>query len=117
MITRRRIAISGWCMMYREKKYLGIIPAREGSQGLPGKNSQPLRGELAMATRRKENEKPYFSNGVAYTKKTKTLPAEGTYYPNQTRWSKSKSYQRYEIDDISDSLIVEQIMTATWGLQ
>ena len=80
--------------MYREKKFLEIISARQGSQSLWGKNSRPLRGDLAMATRCPDNKKAYVPYGVAYTTKTETLRAEATIYANRTTWAKSRPYQR-----------------------
>lgn len=35
--------------MYREKRILGLIPARGGSKGLPGKNIRPLLGKPLIA--------------------------------------------------------------------
>lgn len=35
--------------MYRDKRILGLIPARGGSKGLPGKNIRPLAGKPLLA--------------------------------------------------------------------
>lgn len=77
---------------------------------------RPYCAELAMASRRQDNQPAYFPYGVAYIVKTKTLLEEKTFYPARTTHHIIKRYQCYEIDDIYDFLAIENIMKYEWSL-
>lgn len=81
-----------------------------------GKMIQSYCAELAMASRRQDNQPAYFPYGVAYIVKTKTLLEEKTFYPKRTTHHIIKRYQCYEIDDIYDFLAIENIMKYEWSL-
>lgn len=83
---------------------------------LDGNNIKPYCAELAMASRRQDNQPAYFPYGVAYIVKTKTLLEEKTFYPARTMHHIIKRYQCYEIDDIYDFLAIENIMKYEWSL-
>lgn len=58
--------------MYKNKKILGIIPARGGSKGLPGKNIKPLAGvPLIGWTIKSAKQSKYFDRVVVSTDDTK----------------------------------------------
>lgn len=73
--------------------------------------------DLAIASRRQDNEAAYFPYGVAYIVKTKTLFEEKSFYPSRTTYYLIKRYQCYEIDDIYDFLAVENIMKYEWNIK
>jgi len=75
-----------------------------------GNDIEPYCKELAKATRRQDNENAYFPYGVAYIVKKKTLLEEESFYPNRTTYWLIKRHQCFEIDDIYDFLVVENIM-------
>lgn len=77
---------------------------------------KPYCFELAMSSRRQDNQPAYFPYGVAYIIKTKTLLKEKTFYPVRTTYHVIKRYQCYEIDDIYDFLAIENIMKYEWSL-
>lgn len=77
---------------------------------------KPYCAELAMASRRQDNQPAYFPYGVAYIVKTNTLLEEKTFYPARTTHHTIKRYQCYEIDDIYDFLAIENIMKYEWSL-
>lgn len=81
-----------------------------------GEIIKPYCAELAMASRRQDNQPAYFPYGVAYIVKTKTLLEEKTFYPERTMHHIIKRYQCYEIDDIYDFLAIENIMKYEWSL-
>jgi CMP-N-acetylneuraminic acid synthetase len=76
----------------------------------------PFVPELAMTTRRQDNQPAYFPYGVAYIAKTATLLAENTFYARRCTAFAIKRYQNYEIDDIYDFLCVEAVMKHEWRL-
>lgn len=78
---------------------------------------KPYCAELAMESRRQDNQPAYFPYGVAYIVKTKTLLREKTFYPTHTTHHIIKRYQCYEIDDIYDFLAIENIMKYEWSLR
>ena len=78
---------------------------------------EPYCKELAMVTRRQDNDVAYFPYGVAYMVKTKTLLEENSFYPSRTAYYLIKRYQCYEVDDIYDLLAIENIMKYQWGLK
>lgn len=84
---------------------------------MAGNNIETYCKELVMATRRQDNDVPYFPYGVAYVVKTKTLLEEKTFYPQRTTHHLIKRYQCYEIDDIYDFLAIENIMKYEWELK
>jgi len=82
---------------------------------ISGNQIEPYVQELAMATRRQDNDTAYFPYGVGYIVKTKTLLEEKTFYPGRTTHHLIKRYQCYEIDDVYDFLAVENIMKYEWS--
>jgi CMP-N,N'-diacetyllegionaminic acid synthase len=82
---------------------------------ISGNQIEPYVQELAMATRRQDNDMAYFPYGVGYIVKTKTLLEEKTFYPERTTHYLIKRYQCYEIDDVYDFLAVENIMKYEWN--
>lgn len=81
-----------------------------------GYSIKPYCSELAMSSRRQDNQPAYFPYGVAYIVKTKILLEEKTFYPVRTTHHVIKRYQCYEIDDIYDFLAIENIMKYEWSL-
>jgi len=77
---------------------------------------EPFAKELALTTRRQDNEPAYFPYGVAYISRTENMLAENTFYPRRCTAFPIKRYQNYEIDDIYDFLCVEAVMKHEWRL-
>lgn len=82
-----------------------------------GNKIEPYCKDLAMTTRRQDNEAAYFPYGVAYIVKLKTLLEEKSFYPQRTAHHLIERYQCYEIDDIYDFLAIENIMKYEWELK
>jgi len=82
-----------------------------------GLRMSPFCSELAMTTRRQDNDIAYFPFGVAYIVKTPVLLQEKTFYPARTTYHLIERYQCYEIDDIYDFLAIENIMKYQRGLK
>jgi CMP-N,N'-diacetyllegionaminic acid synthase len=77
---------------------------------------EPFARELALTTRRQDNEPAYFPYGVAYISRTANMLAENTFYPQACTAFPLQRYQNYEIDDIYDFLCVEAVMKHQWRL-
>ena len=92
------------------KEHPGIV------KQIRGKRLMPFVPELPQNKRRQDNVKCYFPFGVAYIVKTSALLSERTIYPNRSTYFMIKRYQCYEIDDVYDALVVEQIMKFEWGM-
>ena len=82
-----------------------------------GSLMSPFCRELAVTSRRQDNEAAYFPYGVAYIVKTPTLLQEKTFYPERTTYFVIQRHQCYEIDDIFDFLAIENIMKYQRGLK
>lgn len=70
----------------------------------------PFCEELALSTRRQDNEKAYFPFGVGYLVCIKSFKEEKAFYTKRNDFYKIKREQCYEIDDIYDFLCVEAII-------
>jgi CMP-N,N'-diacetyllegionaminic acid synthase len=81
-----------------------------------GETLAPFCEELALTSRRQDNQPAYFPYGVTYIIKTSVLLQEKTFYSARNTYYKIKRWQNYEIDDIYDFLAVENIMKHQWGL-
>lgn len=105
-----------------EDKFDAIVSLGEVSahpsivKRIVGNEVEPYCKELAMTTRRQDNEVAYFPYGVAYIVKTETLLEEKSFYPTRTTHRRIKRYQCYEIDDIYDFLAIENIMRFEWRI-
>lgn len=69
----------------------------------------PFCSELALTTRRQDNENAYFPYGVGYLVKISSFKEEKTFYTKRNTYYTIKKYQCYEIDDIYDFIAVENI--------
>jgi CMP-N-acetylneuraminic acid synthetase len=78
---------------------------------------EPYCSELITTTRRQDNEIAYFPYGIAYIIKVKTLLDEQSFYPRRTTYHLIKRYQCYEIDDIYDFLMIENVMKHEWEIK
>ena len=59
--------------MYKEKSIFGLIPARSGSKGLPGKNVKPLLGKPLIAWTIKQARASEYLDGVIVSTNDKEI--------------------------------------------
>lgn len=78
---------------------------------------EPFCSNLAIKTRRQDNEIVFFPYGVAYIAKTKSLLSERTFFSKRCTYYLIKRYQNYEIDDLYDFLAIENIMRYEWNIK
>lgn len=84
---------------------------------IKGERIKPFCKDVAIKTRRQDNEPAYFPYGVGYLAKTEALLNERTFYLEKCTFYKIKKYQNYEIDDIYGFWCVENIMRNQWYIK